>query len=124
MISRHATISPLAKIESANVILPTVYLYIGPKCIIGDNFITTGTYVNHDSVIGDDNYFSTGVKVAGRVKVGNKNRFDTGSIILADHIVGDSQHLFPGIAYKPPKIFISFAYEESYDSSNTVALKF
>lgn len=102
IISKHSTISQTALIKEGCVVLPSVY--IGPGVIVGfNNFITTGSLINHDTIIGDNNYFSTGVMCAGRVSIGNDNRLDTGAIVLADAVIGNSDHIKPGIAYGPQR---------------------
>lgn len=100
VISSLAVVSSTAQIGFGNVLLPFVYL--GPNVVIADNnFITTGTQINHDSTLGSHCYLSAGVTVAGRVKIGNAVRADTAASITADAIVVDGSILNPGVSFGP-----------------------
>ena len=100
IISSLAVVSSTAKIGVGNILLPFVYL--GPNVKIKDNnFITTGTQINHDSTLGSNCYFSAGVTVAGRVKIGNAVRADTAASVTADAVVVDGSILNPGVSFGP-----------------------
>lgn len=100
IISSLAVVSASASMGKGNVILPLVYL--GPRVKLGDNnYLTTASIVNHDSIIGSHCYFSTSVNVAGRVRIGDRVRLDASASITADawlpddSLVGPSQYFGP-----------------------------
>ena len=66
-----------------------------------NNYFTTSTVVNHDTVIGSHCYFSSSVSVAGRVKIEDRIRFDTACCITADAVVGSDSLIAPGESFGP-----------------------
>lgn len=98
IISSKADISFSAKMGEGNVLLP--YVYLGPNTVIkNNNYLTTGTQINHDSVLGSHCYFSAAVVVAGRVCVGDRVRADTAASITADTTVQDDAVLLPNTSF-------------------------
>ena len=82
------------------MILPLVY--IGPMVNIGhNNYFTTSSVINHDSVIGSHCYFSTSVNVAGRVSIGDEVRLDTAASVTADAVLPDCSLVGPNQSFGP-----------------------
>ena len=100
IVSSRAIVSASASLGAGNVILPLVY--IGPRVIVGNNnYITTASVINHDSMVGSHCYFSTSVNVAGRVCIGDRVRLDTSASISADAKVLSDSLIGPGESFGP-----------------------
>jgi acetyltransferase-like isoleucine patch superfamily enzyme len=100
IISSKSTISRSALLGKGNVILP--YVYIGPRaCICNNNYFTTATVLNHDSIVGSHCYFSTSVSIAGRVSIGDRVRLDTACSVTADAVIVADSLIGPGESFGP-----------------------
>lgn len=102
IISKRAVISLSSSMGHGNVVLPLVY--IGPRVTVGNNnYFTTSSVINHDSVIGSHCYFSTSVSVAGRVSIGDEVRLDTASSVTADAVLPGCSLVGPGQSFGPTR---------------------
>lgn len=87
-ISRHAFISPTARIGQGVAIMPGAHL--GPDSTVGDGVIVnTHAAVDHDGVLGTCCHIGPGATLAGCVTVGARAFVATNATVLPERTIGD-----------------------------------
>lgn len=95
VIDESVDIRSQVKIGIGNVILANTY--IGPCTQIGNNnFITSGTHLEHGNVLGHHCAFGPAVATSGNVSIGDRVRFAAGITIEPDIIIGDDSVISSG----------------------------
>ncbi len=76
------------ELGTGNIILAKSY--IGAYCQIGDNnFITSGTHLEHGNILGSHCAFGPLVATSGNVTIGDRVRFATGIVVEPDISIGN-----------------------------------
>lgn len=86
LISKHAYVSPTAKIGSGTLIAHNVTVQIAAE--IGENvIINTGSIIEHDVSIGNGAHIAPGAILLGKVKIGACAMIGAGAVILPEQEV-------------------------------------
>ena len=97
IISKHANVSPLAKIGEGSYIAPLTF--IGPNTVIAKhNIILPHSSIGHDSVLGKHCIVNPGAKISGNVIIGSNCLIGSNSVIHQKTNIG-SNNIIDAMTY-------------------------